>query len=528
MEKKDSIFKKLILSYFLIILFVLTVVTIYLTNIQTRQVKSIVDKDIQTISMSLSINPLILECFTSGELSNEVKVYLDELNDKLQYIDYIVLVDTNSLRLYHPYADLIGKHFQGGDETPALEGAEPYITDGFGTTESQRRAFRTIYDKNGEILGFIMVSASANSIMLLQNDEIVKYFSIFLFALLVGILLLSIFSKNLYKSLLGFEPSKLSSMFLQREDVLETLSEGLLLVDIEGNCEYKNPSAERLLKSGNEAADLKELIPNFIENNIRPRLNLPLPIVQESVSQGEQFLLMDLFPILKKNQIKKILVILNDQTENMRLAEELTGVKHILEKLRKVTHEHRNKLHVIIGLLKTGQTEEAITFITNSVIEDDDNLLVTEIIRDKTVAALIIGKKRCAKELNIDFNLLKGSVLEENNPYLPSLLIVTIIGNLLENSFEAIHEKTSPREVSLYINSSKDGLSIIVDDTGHGMDQDTAERIQKTNYSTKGEGHGTGFSLIRNIIKEYGGLLEIESEPESGSSISITFKKMEG
>lgn len=143
------------------------------------------------------------------------------------------------------------------------------------------------------------------------------------------------------------------------------------------------------------------------------------PFFHQSLHIGEHHLLMDLIPVSAES--KKTLVILNDRTETMRLAEELSGVKHILEALRTTTHENRNKMHVIYGLLQTGATADAITFISDSVSEDEDNLTITEAIRDKTVAALIIGKKRRAKELRIDFRLLKGSHLEESNPFLPSL-----------------------------------------------------------------------------------------------------------
>ncbi len=43
-----------------------------------------------------------------------------------------------------------------------------------------------------------------------------------------------------------------------------------------------------------------------------------------------------------------------DRTEVKKLAEELTGVKAFVQALRVQTHEHKNKLHTIAGLLQLG------------------------------------------------------------------------------------------------------------------------------------------------------------------------------
>lgn len=519
MGENRTIFRKLFLSYFLIILFVLISVTVYMAKIQTKQIRTVIDNDIGDLAMSLANDPMIIESFERKEIPDDVKKYLDTLKANLLNIDYIVLVGNDDIRLYHPDLMQVGKKFQGGDEGPALKGSKLYITEAVGTSEPQRRAFITVYNSDGENLGFIMVSATMNSILFLQQQEITKYLTIFIIALFIGVTLISIFSENLNKSLLGMEPKQLSQMYLQREDVLGTLSEGLVLLDANGNCEYSNLSAEKYL--GNKEL----LIKNFIEVNVYPKQKQGLPILKEPINYGEYFLLMDIVPVSGYDEENKILVILNDQTENIHLAEELTGARHILEALRATTHEHRNKMHVLFGLLKTGAIEEALSFLSDSVSEDEDNQELTNVIKDKMVAALIIGKKRRAKELNIDFNLLKGSALEKTNPYIPSLAMVTIIGNLIENSYEAINGKTKIREVCLYLNSSEKGLSIIVDDTGVGMTKETAETILEERFTTKGEGHGNGFSLIRGIVNEYGGTIAIESELGEGSSISVTFRK---
>ena len=66
---------------------------------------------------------------------------------------------------------------------------------------------------------------------------------------------------------------------------------------------------------------------------------------------------------------------------------------------------------------------------------------------------------------------------------------------------------------------------INVDDTGCGMDRGQIDLLMQGGYTTKGENHGIGMGLIRNIISGYNGVIDIDSEPGEGTSISITMKR---
>ena len=46
--------------------------------------------------------------------------------------------------------------------------------------------------------------------------------------------------------------------------------------------------------------------------------------------------------------------------------------------------------------------------------------------------------------------------------------------------------------------------------------------------STKGAGHGTGLYLIRQITRNYGGTIDLESEPGEGTSFTVTFTGEKG
>ena len=75
--------------------------------------------------------------------------------------------------------------------------------------------------------------------------------------------------------------------------------------------------------------------------------------------------------------------------------------------------------------------------------------------------------------------------------------------------------------MTLFIKEDENGLFISVDDTGCGMTAEEKEKYLDQDFTTKGEGHGIGGRLIRNILKGFDSELEIESEPGEGTLVNI-------
>lgn len=462
-------------------------------------------------------NADVQESLERGSIDDALMSYLDEDASANAGFDYIVIADTNSTRLYHPNHDLIGAQFAGGDEGDAVAGAAPYLTTRQGTQVSQRRAFHSVYGKDGQVVGFVMVSASLGLIQGQKQMLLVRFLTIFAIALGIGLLVSWLLARSVCKALLGHEPDAFARMFLQRQEVLNHLSECLLAVTTSGTILYGNAEGLALLSSVGENR-LPAAFPLWPQ--LRQTAADGKSCDDQLMQWGERTYLAKCVPLNGAG----VLLVLRDRTEYERIDQQLTGTNHVIQALRANTHEFLNKLHIILGLLQIGETQQAIDFITevSDDVEGNYQVIVRQ-LQNRTVAALVLGKASHARELGIQFTLRGDSTLPPHSAFLSSNELVTIVGNLVENAFDAVKNVAEFKEVGLFIGEDEHGLTITVDDTGHGMTEAQIKTVRERQYTTKGDGHGFGLRLIQQIVADRKGYLDIASEPGEGSAFTVNF-----
>ena len=210
-----------------------------------------------------------------------------------------------------------------------------------------------------------------------------------------------------------------------------------------------------------------------------------------------------------------------------KIAEELTGVKQIVEALRANNHEFMNKLHVILGLIYIGDLEEAKKYITN-ITEKKQKLLseVTNKIKNPTIAALILGKFSRAKELKVNLVLDEATNLENNLKIISNNVLVTIIGNLIENAMDAASKSIKEdRYVNVRIEEATKEIKIQIQDSGVGIEKEYINAIFERGYTTKVGSSGVGLALVKDAIDNLKGEITVASQLNKGTIITVILPK---
>nr|MBV6629602.1 hypothetical protein [Oceanococcus sp. HetDA_MAG_MS8] len=92
--------------------------------------------------------------------------------------------------------------------------------------------------------------------------------------------------------------------------------------------------------------------------------------------------------------------------------------------------------------------------------------------------------------------------------------------NLINNAAQAMRDGGT---LSLSSQRDQDHLSIVIGDTGCGMDAQTQAHIFEPFFTTKpvGEGTGLGLSIVFRIIEDHGGRITVDSTPGQGTQFQI-------
>ena len=491
------------------------------------------DQNLQNIAEAVANSPLVDDKIKNPddkkttELLNE---YLDSLKTTLDNIDVISFVSRENVRLYHSNHDLIGTEYDGTMPEFEKVSKEYYTANETGPSGSQRRAYAAVYDKDGNYTGFVM------TIMLLKNIKAETLQILFIFALitlaaiLMELIISAELSNSIKKSLHGYEPNVFSAMFQVRDNILESLNEGVLAVDKNGIVQFANRSAAKML--GRKKA--KELIntpfsdccnDGFIKNVINTG-EKEFNIQEQSIDNSN--VLIDCIPIRENEDIIGAVAILHNREEYTKLMEDLAGTRYLVDSMRANNHDFTNKLHVIMGLIQMEMYNEAVSYIENiSIVQRETISKIMSVVDEPSIAALLIGKSARASELNIKFILSEESHYSKTDLRLPSELMVTVIGNLIDNAFDAMNIKDIDRQKELRfgIYSREDALLITVDDTGIGISKNNLKHIFDNGFSTKGEGRGTGLYQVKEMLEAVGGKITVESQENVGTSFTVSFSK---
>lgn len=176
----------------------------------------------------------------------------------------------------------------------------------------------------------------------------------------------------------------------------------------------------------------------------------------------------------------------------------------ILDKYRVSTHENKNQLLTIQKMTKDKNVIKYIDSLIDEKIKDNEKVMnKTFKIPDGGFRSIIYAKLCKIDELKITYKLnIANDVKTVDLIKIDDLLVrdvCTILGVYLDNAIEAVRDlKKKNIFIEIYV---MDGY-LCFDITNNFEGVLDISKINKPKYTTKGEGHGYGLTLVDKIVGE--------------------------
>ncbi|MBA7655627.1 Adaptive-response sensory-kinase SasA [subsurface metagenome] len=203
-------------------------------------------------------------------------------------------------------------------------------------------------------------------------------------------------------------------------------------------------------------------------------------------------------------------------------------------------HELNNPLAVISGraqLLAEAESDQEKKRIleqiyesareTSAIIEDlmsfaeppEARAAQTDIKQMLDEAIQLAKQKTNVEHLDVQITIAEG--LE--SVFVDSAQVVSAIANVISNAVESYGDKPGPIKITADAAETGDSVKLQISDAGCGMDAETVQKATQPFFSAKpaGRKRGMGLAYTVRFIQLNKGSLNIASEPDSGTTVTI-------
>jgi len=515
MKKTMKLQTKLTLLVIIVVFISISIIISFVVSWMTGNIERKARTNIMNVAEMAAHSTEIVNALEAKDPSRKIGTYVNIQLKELEQVEYIIVVDNDGIRYSHPNPEMIGQKFEGGDEYRVVEKGETYISQASGTLGKSLRAFTPIYDsENNKKIGFVSVGTLTQSIETAKHTAIIYIILIAFGGLMAGVIGAFLLANSIKNTLLGLEPDEIAKLYNEKMGMLDAIHEGLVAVDEEARITLINDSALNILHFENRidkeniiGQNVEEVIPNTRLINV---LETGKSEFEEEQRINNTIIMTNRVPIISRGKIVGAIASFRDKTDVTRMAEELTGVKKMAWSLRAQNHEFMNKLHTISGLIQLEDYEEAMQFISDvAKVRSNISNILTENIKDASLSALLLSKYNKAEENRVKLKIDGNSKLTKLPQYMTSEEIVSVIGNLIENSLDEV-KNDGNGFIYIKIVENKHILNIKVKDNGGGIPLECREKIYEQGFSTKEGQRGHGMYIVKKIIDEFNGTINFD------------------
>ncbi|MFP4407840.1 MAG: sensor histidine kinase [Spirochaetaceae bacterium] len=343
------------------------------------------------------------------------------------------------------------------------------------------------------------------------------------------------------------------------ETIFQSIAIGMITVDRALRILQINKAGERLLGSENESLrnrallstpspELADHLAEMARNVFGTRGSQP-PALRRTAQRV--YTLSGTFlntpESIEGPVLEGCLLVVEDVTEKLSLEERMVRAEKLssLSLLTAgVAHEINNPLSSITANVQNLAWE----------IEDPDQKKAVDYIEQETRRIRdIVGKllrfsggsgsgssvSDVNEEVNLVIDTLRCAIPERQNVFLqptlneplspaaiPATELRQILLNLVTNAFQALDGK--PGGISLSTKEVSNGIRVVIEDNGIGMDEATQQRMFDPFFTTKPTGSGLGLSVVYGLITRYGGSCAISSAEGEGTRVEFELPRGSG
>ena len=329
--------------------------------------------------------------------------------------------------------------------------------------------------------------------------------------------------------------------------ILDTMADGVIVVNSNGQVELMNLSAEWMLESPNREADRIQLAEVVRDHGILQLVSEARATRQTRQAELElvhrrRFLNVIATP-LSEGSDEGVLLTLQDVTSLWQV--ETTRREFVSN----VSHELRSPLAAIRAMTETLQdgalndTDTAQDFLTRIL---NDTQRMTTMVNDLLVLSRlesgqapihlapvslesVVAEIESRFDVSPDHERLK---LETNVPDgIPLVMgeadkLNQVLANLVENAVKVTGDGGL---ISISANATDRWVEVKVSDNGIGIAREhlphVFERFYKVDRSRRDGGTGLGLAIVKHLVQAHGGDIKVESVEGEGSAFSFTLPR---
>ena len=331
---------------------------------------------------------------------------------------------------------------------------------------------------------------------------------------------------------------------IARDQLIENMMDGLLVLDLHNRVADINPKARELLKIGAERVVGRPIteFPYAMEFGSKfydlESAQVELQLKHGSVSNIE----LRISPLVDENgNLAGRLFIARDISERKKLERMREDLTHAM------IHDLRNPLAIIalsfdvlkMQLMTTLDDEQLLTFETAEQITQHMLGLINSILDINRLESGQMPLKRekiSLQEIVTDALKTQGLIANEKRvllqeniaPNLPPLmidgeLIKRVFQNLLDNAVK-FSGNDGVVQIRADYNSSGQEIIVSISDSGPGINSDLKKRVFEkfVTGGMKDSGSGLGLAFCRLVIEAHGGRIWVDETSEVGTTISLS------